>query len=154
MLISFLAQGIWKCVGTTGTKFPEVDLIDKEWNDYDEKVRIDHSPMYQNPHEQFPQAAVPVGISEFESRFERAHWYFILVTWIQVTPFIIWILQCPAVHCLSNQLPYSTEASAGKSKGHLYSSIKTQYLYITNDWSLKPLLDFACTHRMKSLTRV
>ncbi len=73
MLIYFLAQGIWKCVGTTGTKFPEVDLIDKEWNDYDEKVRIDRSPIRQNTHEQFPQAAVPVGISEFESRFERAH---------------------------------------------------------------------------------
>ncbi|KJA26059.1 hypothetical protein HYPSUDRAFT_199289 [Hypholoma sublateritium FD-334 SS-4] len=53
--IDFDPRGTWKCMGTTGTKFPEVDLVDKEWNDYDEK------------------AAVPVGISEFESRFERAH---------------------------------------------------------------------------------
>ncbi|KAF9479696.1 DUF866-domain-containing protein, partial [Pholiota conissans] len=51
----FDPRGIWKCEGTTGTKFPEVDLVDKEWNDYDEKANL------------------PVGISEFESRFDRAH---------------------------------------------------------------------------------
>ncbi|KAF8971489.1 hypothetical protein BDZ97DRAFT_1244384 [Flammula alnicola] len=50
----FDPRGIWKCVGMNGTKFPEVDLVDKEWNDYDEK------------------AALPVGISDFESRWDRA----------------------------------------------------------------------------------
>ncbi|PPQ92679.1 hypothetical protein CVT25_013986, partial [Psilocybe cyanescens] len=52
--IGFDPRGIWKCVGSTGTKFSEVDLVDGEWNDYDEK------------------AALPVGISEFGSRWDRA----------------------------------------------------------------------------------
>ncbi len=29
---------MWKCVGTKGTLFTEVDLTDGEWTDYDEKV--------------------------------------------------------------------------------------------------------------------
>ena len=33
-------QGIWKCVGTKGTVFSEVELVEGEWNDYDEKVNI------------------------------------------------------------------------------------------------------------------
>jgi hypothetical protein len=40
-IISFeylFSQGIWKCAGLSGTPFPEVDLSEKEWNDYDEKV--------------------------------------------------------------------------------------------------------------------
>jgi len=40
-IISFedlFSQGIWKCVGVSGTQFPEFDLSEKEWNDYDEKV--------------------------------------------------------------------------------------------------------------------
>ncbi|KAH9487027.1 UPF0587 protein [Psilocybe cubensis] len=52
--VGFDPRGTWKCVGTTGTKFPEVDLVEGEWNDYDEK------------------AALPVGISEFGSRWDRA----------------------------------------------------------------------------------
>ena len=66
-------QGIWKCEGTTGTKFPEIDLVDKEWNDYDEKVRrwtLDDTLWFLTL---FQQAGLPVGISEFESRFDRAH---------------------------------------------------------------------------------
>lgn len=31
-------QGIWKCVGTKGTVFSEAELVEGEWNDYDEKV--------------------------------------------------------------------------------------------------------------------
>ncbi|CAA7258647.1 unnamed protein product [Cyclocybe aegerita] len=52
--IGFDPRGTWKCVGTTGTVFPEADLVDGEWNDYDEK------------------AGLPVGISEFGSRWDRA----------------------------------------------------------------------------------
>lgn len=34
------SQGTWKCVGAeSGTAFPEVDLSEGEWVDYDEKVR-------------------------------------------------------------------------------------------------------------------
>lgn len=33
-------QGFWKCVGSNGTLFDEVDLEGDEWTDYDEKVRI------------------------------------------------------------------------------------------------------------------
>ncbi|KAF8350146.1 hypothetical protein F5887DRAFT_1070358 [Amanita rubescens] len=32
-------EGIWKCVGSSGTAFPEVDLsVEDEWTDYDEKA--------------------------------------------------------------------------------------------------------------------
>lgn len=40
-LLSILTtqQGTWKCVGVeSGTVFPEVELEDGEWVDYDEKV--------------------------------------------------------------------------------------------------------------------
>lgn len=38
-------QGIWRCVGLeSGTVFPEVDLSDGEWVDYDEKVCITALP--------------------------------------------------------------------------------------------------------------
>ncbi|KAF9015068.1 hypothetical protein BDQ17DRAFT_13321 [Cyathus striatus] len=50
----FDPRGIWKCVGESGTVFPEVDLSDGEWNDYDEK------------------AALPVGISDIQSEWSRA----------------------------------------------------------------------------------
>jgi len=50
----FDPRGIWKCIGVKGSPFPEVDLTEKEWNDYDEK------------------AALPVGISDFGSRWDRA----------------------------------------------------------------------------------
>jgi hypothetical protein len=34
-------QGTWKCIGTnSGTVFPEVQLEEGEWSDYDEKVRV------------------------------------------------------------------------------------------------------------------
>ncbi|RDB28559.1 hypothetical protein Hypma_015615 [Hypsizygus marmoreus] len=52
--VGFDPRGVWKCVGSNGAIFPEVDLADGEWNDYDEK------------------AALPVGISEFESQWTRA----------------------------------------------------------------------------------
>ncbi|KAF8168201.1 hypothetical protein B0H34DRAFT_50816 [Crassisporium funariophilum] len=52
--IGFDPRGIWKCVGTKGTVFSEAELVDGEWNDYDEK------------------AAQPVGISDFDSRWDRA----------------------------------------------------------------------------------
>jgi len=48
-------QGIWKCVGVdSGTVFNEVDLIDNEWTDYDEK------------------ATLPVGVSKVEGEWSRA----------------------------------------------------------------------------------
>lgn len=41
LLTSYHLQGIWKCEGAeSGTKFDEVDLVDGEWNDYDEKVGL------------------------------------------------------------------------------------------------------------------
>ncbi|KAJ6621647.1 hypothetical protein B0H10DRAFT_2163008 [Mycena sp. CBHHK59/15] len=52
--VGFDPRGVWKCVGAKGTVFSEVGLEDGEWNDYDEK------------------AALPVGISEFESRWTKA----------------------------------------------------------------------------------
>jgi len=52
--IGFDPKGIWKCAGTTGAQFDEVDLETGEWNDYDEK------------------AALPTGISDFGSRWDRA----------------------------------------------------------------------------------
>ena len=69
--IDRFSQGIWKCVGIdSGTVFPEVDLEDGDWVDYDEKVR----------HTRFPhrallnaeQAALPVGVSNIESQWNRA----------------------------------------------------------------------------------
>lgn len=41
-------KGLWKCTGSTGKVFPEVDLIEGEWNDYDEKVSFynDDSPYF------------------------------------------------------------------------------------------------------------
>ena len=34
-----VSQGIWKCKGLeSGTEFSEVDLSEREWTDYDEKV--------------------------------------------------------------------------------------------------------------------
>ncbi|KAF8807310.1 DUF866-domain-containing protein [Phlegmacium glaucopus] len=50
----FDPRGIWKCIGMKGTVFPEAELVEGEWNDYDEK------------------AALPVGISDFQSRWDRA----------------------------------------------------------------------------------
>ncbi|KAJ7630850.1 hypothetical protein FB45DRAFT_916719 [Roridomyces roridus] len=52
--VGFDPRGIWKCKGTTGTVFPEVDLTEGEWNDYDEK------------------AALPVSVSDIESRWGKA----------------------------------------------------------------------------------
>lgn len=31
-------EGIWKCVGSSGRAFPEVEFTDGEWTDYDEKA--------------------------------------------------------------------------------------------------------------------
>jgi hypothetical protein len=33
-------QGVWKCVGSKGTIFSEAELVEGEWNDYDEKVNL------------------------------------------------------------------------------------------------------------------
>ncbi|KAI0788659.1 DUF866-domain-containing protein [Abortiporus biennis] len=53
--VGFDPRGIWKCVGVeSGTKFPEVDLEEGEWVDYDEK------------------SALPVGVSNIESQWTRA----------------------------------------------------------------------------------
>ncbi|KAK0478243.1 hypothetical protein IW261DRAFT_1608495 [Armillaria novae-zelandiae] len=52
--IGFDPSGTWKCVGMTGQSFPEVDLNEGEWNDYDEK------------------AALPVGVSDIGSKWTRA----------------------------------------------------------------------------------
>ncbi|KIY65140.1 DUF866-domain-containing protein [Cylindrobasidium torrendii FP15055 ss-10] len=53
--IDFDPSGIWKVTGVgKGTKFNEVDLNEGEWTDYDEK------------------AALPVGVSEVESKWTRA----------------------------------------------------------------------------------
>lgn len=40
--MGFDPRGIWKCIGTKGTVFPDVDLEEGEWNDYDEKVGPQH----------------------------------------------------------------------------------------------------------------
>ncbi|KAF9496112.1 DUF866-domain-containing protein [Pleurotus eryngii] len=52
--VGFDPRGIWQCEGLTGAKFPEVDLENGEWVDYDEK------------------AALPVGVSGLESQWSRA----------------------------------------------------------------------------------
>ncbi|KAF5385441.1 hypothetical protein D9757_005363 [Collybiopsis confluens] len=52
--LSHPIQGIWKCIGSTGMVFTEVDLSETEWTDYDEK------------------AAVPVGVSNFGRTWSRA----------------------------------------------------------------------------------
>lgn len=52
--VGFDPAGIWKCKGSNGAAFSDVDLTDGEWNDYDE------------------QAALPIGISEFTSEWSRA----------------------------------------------------------------------------------
>jgi hypothetical protein len=57
----------------SGTQFPEVDLIEGEWVDYDEKVgRIAFVLYFQNSMLFLAQAALPVGISEMESKWARA----------------------------------------------------------------------------------
>ncbi|KAJ7071116.1 hypothetical protein C8F01DRAFT_1206709 [Mycena amicta] len=52
--VNFDPRGTWKCQGMKGTLFSEVDLDEGEWSDYDEK------------------AALPVGVSAFESQWTRA----------------------------------------------------------------------------------
>jgi len=53
--IGFEPRGTWKCTGTdSGTQFPDIDLTEGEWVDYDEK------------------AALPVGISNFGCNWTRA----------------------------------------------------------------------------------
>jgi len=53
--IGFEPRGTWKCVGVgLGTKFPEVDMDEGEWVDYDEK------------------SALPVGVSNIEGQWSRA----------------------------------------------------------------------------------
>lgn len=53
--VGFDPRGIWKCAGLeSGTVFPEVDLSEGEWVDYDEKAEL------------------PVGVSAIESRWRRA----------------------------------------------------------------------------------
>jgi len=53
--IDFDPRGIWKCVGSeSGMAFPEVDLSEGEWTDYDEK------------------SSQPVSIMEVESKWSRA----------------------------------------------------------------------------------
>ena len=65
---------MWKCVGAeSGTVFPDVDLEEGEWVDYDEKVTTFLSMMYAivfNAHD--VQAALPVGVSNIESKWARA----------------------------------------------------------------------------------
>jgi len=53
--VGFDPRGPWKCKGAdSGTPFTDVDLSEGEWTEYDEK------------------AALPVGIMEIESKWERA----------------------------------------------------------------------------------
>ena len=33
-----VGKGTWKCVGSSGTPFTEVEFTDGEWTDYDEKT--------------------------------------------------------------------------------------------------------------------
>ncbi|KAF8898835.1 hypothetical protein BD779DRAFT_1485766 [Infundibulicybe gibba] len=42
----FDPRGVWRCIGTTGTVFTDVDLVEGEWNDYDEKVKITYFAMF------------------------------------------------------------------------------------------------------------
>lgn len=47
-LITYV-QGTWKCVGQdSGTVFDEVELEEREWTDYDEKVSRPHVRTCQN----------------------------------------------------------------------------------------------------------
>ncbi|KAM6498022.1 hypothetical protein JOM56_005970 [Amanita muscaria] len=52
--VDFDPKGVWKCAGTSGTVFPDVDLSEGEWTDYDEK------------------AALPVNVSDIECEWSRA----------------------------------------------------------------------------------
>jgi len=52
--IEFEPRKTWKCEGVNGNPFTEVDLSEKEWNDYDEKTSL------------------PTVISGFESKWDRA----------------------------------------------------------------------------------
>jgi hypothetical protein len=62
---------MWKCKGMKGTVFPDVDLGEPEWTDYDEKVSAQY--IFQLPgFHILLQAALPVGISEFKSQWTRA----------------------------------------------------------------------------------
>jgi len=53
--IGFEPRGTWKCVGLeSGTVFDNVELVENEWFDYDEK------------------AALPVSVSNIEGEWSRA----------------------------------------------------------------------------------
>ncbi|KAG5650658.1 hypothetical protein H0H81_011480 [Sphagnurus paluster] len=52
--VGFDPRGTWKCEGSNGAVFSDVELTEDGWNDYDEK------------------AALPVGITDFESEWSRA----------------------------------------------------------------------------------
>lgn len=53
-----------------GTLFSEVDLEDGEWNDYDEKVR--NIAFHRGVFTEETQTALPVGVSDFGSRWTKA----------------------------------------------------------------------------------
>ena len=66
-------QGEWKCKGAeSGTVFNEVDLDEGEWVDYDEKVTADMLHLISITDNRISQAALPVGVSDIESRWTRA----------------------------------------------------------------------------------
>ena len=56
----------------TGAKFPEVDLENGEWVDYDEKVKFIPVHWYITMILTVHQAALPVGVSGLESQWSRA----------------------------------------------------------------------------------
>ncbi|KAG9222716.1 hypothetical protein CCMSSC00406_0004630 [Pleurotus cornucopiae] len=70
--VGFDPRGIWQCEGLTGAKFPEVDLENGEWVDYDEKVNFFPVYWYITKILTVHQAALPVGVSGLESQWSRA----------------------------------------------------------------------------------
>lgn len=64
-------QGIWKCKGIeSGTPFSEVDLIEGEWTDYDEKVGV--SLIWRLNLLNVIKATQPVSVMNIESEWSRA----------------------------------------------------------------------------------
>jgi hypothetical protein len=66
---------VWSCKGAeSNTPFEEVELSLDEpdgWMDYDEKVSPSSIP-FESSLTLYTQSGLPVGVTEFESKIERA----------------------------------------------------------------------------------
>ena len=72
MIIFSLFKGFWKCEGSTGLVFSEVELMGGEWADYDEKVISFILSIMILTYPSLCQAKLPIQISAFESQWTRA----------------------------------------------------------------------------------